>query len=183
MDQALAALLGAVVGSAGTAAAAAFTGISARWQVRTQGALQHRQVQRQARREAYSALLAAASRARDDLSEVWHHLRDEHADLNETRQLLGAAKGSVHAAQRAGATVTVEGPSTVVSAAREALANLAVLYASLAAYRACRAADNEATEHIAICAEQRHQVRLGIDNFAEAAQAALSDPGLEGRSL
>ncbi|MEV0495888.1 hypothetical protein [Streptomyces atratus] len=183
MDQALAALLGAVVGSAGTAAAAAFTGLSARWQVRTQGALQHQQMQRQARRDAYSTLLADASRSRDNLSAVWHQLRDEHADLDETGQLLGTAKSSVHAAQRAGATVTVEGPPAVVDAAREALADLAVLYAALAAYRASRATDEDAAEHIATCAQQRQQVRLDIDAFAAAAQTALSDPGLEGRRL
>ncbi|MFF8841451.1 hypothetical protein ACF08N_01795 [Streptomyces sp. NPDC015127] len=165
------------------AAAAAFTGLSARWQVRTQGALQHRQVQRQARREAYSVLLADASRARDNLSAVWHQLRDEHADLDETGHLLDTAKSSVHAAQRAGATVTVEGPPAVVDAAYAALANLAVLYAALAAYRACRAADEDATELIATCAQQRNQVRLDMDAFAAAAQAALSDPGLEGRRL
>ncbi|MEV5204293.1 hypothetical protein [Streptomyces sp. NPDC053720] len=183
MDQALAALLGAVVGSAGTAAAAAVTGISARWQVRTQGALQHRQTQRQARREAYSALLADASRARDDLSAVWHQLRDEHADVTETERLLATAKTSIHAAQRASATVAVEGPPAVVDAARETLINLAVLYAALGAYRGCQAADGDASEHITTCAQQRHQVRLDIDAFAAAAQAALSDPGLEGRRL
>ncbi|MFF8717129.1 hypothetical protein ACF07T_37730 [Streptomyces sp. NPDC015184] len=183
MDQALAALLGAVVGSAGTATAAALTGISARWQVRTQGALQHRQAQRQARREAYSAFLADASHARDDLSAVWHQLRDEHADLAETERLLATAKTSVHAAQRAGATVTVEGPPDVVDATREALTNLAVLYAALGAYRVCRAENESTSEYIATCAQQRRQVRLSLDAFAAAAQVALSDPGLEGRRL
>ncbi|MET8827266.1 hypothetical protein ABZX40_14910 [Streptomyces sp. NPDC004610] len=93
------------------------------------------------------------------------------------------AKTSVHVAQRAGATVTVEGPPSMVDATRDALANLAVLYAALGAYRVCRVEDGDASEYIATCVLQRRDVRLAIDTFAAAAQAALSDPGLEGRRL
>ncbi|MFE8926410.1 hypothetical protein [Streptomyces rochei] len=114
---------------------------------------------------------------------MWHQLRGERADIDEIGQLLDQSKCSVHAAQRAGATVAVEGPPAVIDVARTLLDDLAVLYAVLAAYSACRAAHDDPTEHIATCARQRHQVRMDIDAFATAAQAALSDRGLEGRRL
>jgi hypothetical protein len=177
MDQALAALLGAALGSAGTAAAAALTSWSTRWQARTQSAAQHKQWQRQARRDAYSAFLIDASQAREALSETWHLLRSAAPDAEAIERQMREARAGVRAVQRAGATVAVEGPEEVLDSARDVEKHVALLYASLRAYKEQAARDREMTEYVQQCAQQRNRVREALDAFAAAARTVLTTPG------
>ncbi|MFF3787958.1 hypothetical protein [Streptomyces sp. NPDC001933] len=179
MDQALAALLGAALGSAGTAGAAALTSWSTRWQARTQSAAQHQQWQRQARRDAYSTFLTDASQAREALSETWHLLRSATPDAELIEQQMHEARAGVRAIQRAGATVAVEGPEEVLDSARDVEKHLALLYASLRAYKERMARGGDIADYVQQCAQQRNHVREALEAFGAAARTALTTPAHE----
>jgi hypothetical protein len=117
MDAGVAAVLGAVVGVAGTMGAAALGWLSARSQLRAQRAVDYDERRRQARRDAYAAFLEHLSRARVPLMESLEALEQPLPDLDAILRRLEAAQHEAVLNDSVSYVVMLEGPAKVAEIA------------------------------------------------------------------
>jgi hypothetical protein len=110
MDAGLAALLGAGIGVAGTAATAGVAAWATRWQVRMQVQAERDQWRRQARRDAYTNLLRSVTAVRSAVAETVDALRAADPSRDECVRLFGAARALGREWDAASAAVLLEGP-------------------------------------------------------------------------
>ncbi|MGW1281358.1 phosphopantetheine-binding protein [Streptomyces tsukubensis] len=179
MSQLNAALVGALAGAAATSLAALISGWSARWQVRRQVAAQFDQMLWQGRRDAYSNFLAVFYRNREELSSLWHDLKD-HQGTGPLRDVteFESARAQVYALQHASAVVTVHGPEQVAAAAGRALRETEAFFSALLTLR--HAFDAATPDHpvtagaLRGCGKQRVDVLRALDGFSASARSALS---------
>ncbi|WP_158933550.1 hypothetical protein [Streptomyces sp. NRRL S-1868] len=75
--------------------------------------------------------------------------------------------------------MAVEGPEEVLDSARDVEKHVALLYASLRAYRQQMARDANVADYVQQCAQQRNHVSEAMEAFAVAARTALSTPAHE----
>jgi phosphopantetheine binding protein len=169
MDQALAAVVGAALGSLGTAGAASLAAWSTRRQARAQDTRQTEQWRRESRREAYGALLDTGARARDDLASLWRFMSEPSANATETERRLIDARALVHAVQKASNTVSVEGPVEILEPARTLETGIALFYTLL---QAASRGQGDLKEG----ARYRILVRDALASFVTTAREVLEPP-------
>jgi hypothetical protein len=117
MDAGVAAVLGAVVGVAGTIGAAALGWLSARSQLQAQRLIDYDERRRQARRDAYAAFLAHLSKVRVPLMESLEALEQPAPDLDAILQRLEAAQHEAIQNNSISYAVMLEGPAKVAEIA------------------------------------------------------------------
>ncbi len=177
VDQGLAVLLEASVGVAGTVAASAISGLSARLHVATQARVDYAQWRRQARHDAYSAFLAPASEARNALKLAGRAFIGAR-DTQEVDRRLQGAHAHLQLVRSAWASLAIEGPEPVEQAANGVRTALQSMHTTLLAWQ--DAPLNAPDGNVSFV--ERHAVevttlseRLGA--FTSAARAALDDVG------
>lgn len=117
MDQATAAILGAVVGIVGTTTAAGLTAWQARWATRTQIDATNSQWRRQVQRDAYSALVQQAMSIARLFDEIDYKICNGHYTGSDIDPLAETAAQSLHDLSAVTLAVVLEGPSDLAGAA------------------------------------------------------------------
>jgi hypothetical protein len=117
MDAGVAAVLGAVVGVAGTMGAAALGWLSARSQLRAQRLIDYGERRRQARRDAYAAFLEHLSKVRVPLMESLDALDQPLPDVDAILRRLEAAQHEAAQNDSISYVVMLEGPAKVAEIA------------------------------------------------------------------
>ncbi|QUC55561.1 hypothetical protein IOD14_01445 [Streptomyces sp. A2-16] len=117
MDQATAALLGAVVGIVGTTTAAGLAAWQGRWATRTQIDATNSQWRRQMQRDAYSALIQQAMSISRLFDEIDYKIcNGQYAD-SHTDPMADAAAQGLHDLSAATFAAILEGPSDLADVA------------------------------------------------------------------
>ncbi len=169
MDAALAALLGAAVGSLATLGSAMVTGRAA---ARSQFA----QWRRQHRRDAYANYLTAVYDRDIALDAVRDALRDDNPDLREVDERMELFRARARDVHRAAEFVVLEGPESVVEALYRAV-HAAEDLAEVVRRMACDAHACDASRKAAdtaLAAEREHLLYQTVKALRTAAGDVLN---------
>ncbi|MEW2608881.1 hypothetical protein AB0937_01440 [Streptomyces sp. NPDC047880] len=174
MDQATAALLGAVVGIVGTTTAAGLAAWQGRWATRTQIDATNSQWRRQMQRDAYSALVQQAMSITRLFDEIDYKICNGHYTGSDVDPLADAAAQSLHDLSAATFAVILEGPLDLADTAGPVEDTTRAWWIALRTFGDVVAQGDEGVEEHAAAEAAQEAAALAMGRFIGQAQAYLN---------